>query len=73
MTPLFERDFIDFCESMKDDRDMNELISQLLAFPTGHDDAPDALQGALSKLKVFTRVSANEYKIGKYKSTSSRR
>lgn len=73
MTPLFERDMIDFCESMKDDRDMLEGIRQLLAFPTGHDDFPDALHGALSKLKTLVRVSSLEYKVGGFKSTSSRR
>jgi len=73
MTPLFERDFLDFCESQKDDRDMLELISQFLAFPTGHDDAPDATHGALSKLKVMVRATTHDFKAGKFISTSSRR
>jgi phage terminase large subunit-like protein len=47
MTPLFERAVIEWDEDLRNDKDANTLLSQLLNFPTGHDDGPDALEGAI--------------------------
>lgn len=47
MTPLFERGLITFDEALQNDKDTGVLVGQLLAFPTGHDDGPDALEGAI--------------------------
>lgn len=55
MQGYFQRGNIWFNEAEKNSADMQELINQLLAFSKGsgaHDDAPDALQSAISKANV---------------------
>lgn len=55
MAGYFERGNIYFSEELQDSPDCKELINQLLAFKKGsgaHDDAPDALQSAISKLNM---------------------
>ncbi|AKK73785.1 hypothetical protein OK18_15275 [Chryseobacterium gallinarum] len=55
MQGYFQRGNIWFNEKNKDSTDNQELINQLLAFSKGsgaHDDGPDALQSAISKLNV---------------------
>ena len=50
LQPLFEQGLILFNEAEKDSPGMQQLVSQLLAFERGsrqHDDAPDALEGAI--------------------------
>jgi len=47
MTALFERGLVIIDETLKNDPDTGTFVEQLLAFPTGHDDAPDALEGAI--------------------------
>ncbi len=55
MTGYFQRGNIWFNEQNKNSVDQQELENQLLAFAKGsgaHDDAPDAMQSAISKLNV---------------------
>jgi len=55
MSGYFERGNVWFNEAEKGSTDFHETINQLLAFAKGsgaHDDAPDALQSAISKLNV---------------------
>lgn len=58
MTPLFERGLMRLNKKLINDRHMNMLVEQLLDFPSGHDDAPDALEGAvfISNLKTQTTI-----------------
>ncbi len=73
LTPLFEREFIDFNEAERKDPNMQTGIEQFLAFPTGHDDFPDAVEGAIYLLNQMNRVQSTPIKVGKYNKTSSRR
>ncbi|PID88597.1 MAG: hypothetical protein CSB03_00530, partial [Bacteroidia bacterium] len=55
MAGHFERKAVYFNSQLKEHPDTQELIYQLLAFQKGsgaHDDAPDALQSAITKLNV---------------------
>lgn len=55
MQGYFQRGNIWFNEKEKESTDTHELVNQLLAFSQGsgaHDDGPDALQSAISKLNV---------------------
>jgi len=44
LSPLFERELVSFHKHKRKSGGMKTLIQQLLAFPTGHDDGPDALE-----------------------------
>lgn len=67
MSVLFERGLVSISEDEARRADCQLLIEQLLAFPNGaHDDAPDALEGAISRM----RGGKGQQKImitGKYK------
>jgi len=55
MSGYFERGNVYFNSQLEQSPDCQELINQLLAFQKGsgaHDDAPDALQSAISKLNT---------------------
>ena len=67
MSPLFERGLVLLNEREKDSPGMITLIDQLLMFEKGsrsHDDAPDALEGALWLLSKRTRSSDAPFKMG---------
>ncbi|MFC5408016.1 hypothetical protein ACFPMF_01755 [Larkinella bovis] len=55
-----EHGFFRINEALKGNRDFTNWKDQLLAFPTGHDDAPDATEGAvfIANQKVKTSVPA---------------
>jgi predicted phage terminase large subunit-like protein len=72
ISPLFERNLIYFNEDQRQSVGLQRLIEQLLSFPTGHDDAPDALQGAIEKLQKATRKSNTGVRTGKYSRNKSR-
>lgn len=58
VSPLWERGFVIYDESQRDDPDMLAGIDQTLAFEKGmrgHDDAPDADEGAIWMLQRDTR------------------
>lgn len=68
LSPLFERGLIALSSTQKDDADMMRLVEQLLAFGKGnrtHDDAPDALEGAVSILNIRHRTSNYKPRFGK--------
>lgn len=73
LTPLFERGQVLFNENERNSYDMQTLIQQILAFPTGHDDGPDALEGAISLLQTYHRAANFQPITGRYKHKSSRR
>ncbi len=72
LSPLFERDLVFFNEAERQNRDMQTLIQQLLSFPEGKDDGPDALHGAASFCQAAYRNSKFNPKMGTFKVSSSR-
>lgn len=61
VSPLWERGFVTYDETQRDDPDMLAGIDQTLAFEKGmrgHDDAPDADEGAIWILQRDTRVQS---------------
>ena len=61
ISPLWERGFVTYNEDEKNDPDMLAGIEQTLAFEKGmrgHDDAPDADEGAIWYLQKHTRVNS---------------
>ncbi|MBQ8793409.1 MAG: hypothetical protein IJZ63_01530 [Clostridia bacterium] len=61
ISPLWERGFVTYNEDEKNDPDMLTGIDQTLAFEKGmrgHDDAPDADEGAIWYLQKHTRVNS---------------
>ena len=68
MQPLFERGLIILNEKEKDAPGMMQLVEQLLMFEKGskaHDDAPDALEGAVFLLNQRSMACAGTYRIGR--------
>ncbi len=72
LTPLYERGMIRYNEAMRQNPDMQVLIHQTLAFPTGHDDGPDALQGAVSFLQAQGRSANLERRSGRFQFPNSK-
>lgn len=69
ISPLWERGFVFYNEAKKNDPDMLTGLEQTLAFEkgmSGHDDAPDADEGAIYKLQQKTRQETFEPIIGTY-------
>ena len=67
MQPLFQRGEVIFNEDEKGSQGFEVLEEQLLLFEKGskvHDDAPDALEGAIWILSNKTRLSDSKYVIG---------
>jgi predicted phage terminase large subunit-like protein len=67
MQPLFERGLVLFNEKEKGSPGMRTLEEQLLMFERGtrsHDDAPDALEGAIFLLNQRTRTATASYAFG---------
>lgn len=61
ISPLWERGFVVYDETQKDDPDMLAGIDQTLAFEKGmrgHDDAPDADEGVIWLLQRDTRAKS---------------
>jgi len=50
LTVLWENGSIAFNEDLKTDKDVLQIVDQFLSFPNGHDDGPDAVEGAISLL-----------------------
>jgi predicted phage terminase large subunit-like protein len=62
LEPLFSQGIIFFNEKEKDSKGMQTLIEQLLLFQRGskiHDDAPDALEGAIYLLQRKDASTSN--------------
>lgn len=67
ISPLWERGFVFYNLAEQNDPDMQTGLEQTLAFEkgmSGHDDGPDADEGAIYKLQQKTRVEAFEPVIG---------
>ena len=65
---LWERGFVFYDDSQRDDPDMLRGLDQTLSFQKGmrgHDDAPDADEGAISILQKHARVAAFAPSYGK--------
>ncbi len=68
MQPIFERSLMVFNEAEKNSPGMVKLVEQLLMFEKGakaHDDAPDALEGAVFLLTQRNKTSTATYAFGK--------
>lgn len=72
ISPLFERGLVFLSEDKRQAVGMQRFIEQLHAFPSGHDDAPDALEGAIQKLQRTERANQTGVRMGKYNKFSSR-
>lgn len=59
-TPLWQRGLVRFWNKLRKSRHMQNFLDQLLAFPGGHDDAPDAFEGAKTIADEKNRVSETE-------------
>lgn len=66
LSPLFERGHIIFNEAERSSPDMQTLVQQLAAFPTGHDDGPDALEGGVFYLNRSERESRFAPRTGRF-------
>jgi nucleosome binding factor SPN SPT16 subunit len=51
-------------EKLRKSKDYQNFKEQLLGFPNAHDDAPDALEGAIFKLRESQRRNSNTPKTG---------
>ena len=74
ISPLWERGFVIYDDSQRDDPDMLAGIDQTLAFEKGmrgHDDAPDADEGAIWILQRDTRVQSFTPSFGMRKNAKS--
>ena len=68
LQPLFQRGEVVFNEAEQASNGMKVLEDQLLSFQKGskvHDDAPDALEGAIWMLSNRMRTSTTTYRVGK--------
>lgn len=68
IAPLWERGFVFYDDSQKDDPDMLAGIDQTLAFQKGmrgHDDAPDADESAISILQKHSKITSFTPSFGK--------
>jgi predicted phage terminase large subunit-like protein len=72
LEPLFEQGLIVFNEKHRKSVDMQTLVSQFLSFPTGHDDGPDAVEGAIYKLRRNTLTSNFKLQMGNYTKSQTR-
>lgn len=72
LTPLFERGLVVFDESLRGTPDMQTLLEQFLAFPSGHDDGPDAVEGAIYYLNKGESRSRFQPRMGQFARNRSR-
>jgi predicted phage terminase large subunit-like protein len=72
LTPLFERGLVIFNERERDNPDMQTLVDQFLAFPTGHDDGPDAVEGAVYYLNRGESRAKFTPRMGRYRRSANR-
>lgn len=68
MEPLFERGIVRFSEKIRQAPDTQVFIQQLLGFPYGHDDGPDALEGSIHFLQkmIGGPTSGGTTRMGRY-------
>lgn len=76
MSGYFERGNVWFNQAIENGTDCNALTDQLLAFSKAskaHDDAPDALQGAIAKLNEWAMINTIPPKITSRKEVQRRK
>ena len=74
ISPLWERGFVYYDASQKDDPDMTAGVEQTLAFEkgmSGNDDAPDADEGAIYILQKNTRQQIYSPRFGRRPSSKN--
>ena len=74
ISPLWERGFVYYDLSQKDDQDMQAGIAQTLAFEkgmSGNDDAPDADEGAIWQLQRTARQESFQPQFSKRKTSKN--
>ena len=74
ISPLWERGFVYYDISQKEDPDMQAGIAQTLAFEkgmSGNDDAPDADEGAIWQLQRTTRQESFQPQFSKRKTSKN--
>lgn len=74
ISPLWERGFVFYDISQKDDPDMQAGIAQTLAFEkgmSGNDDAPDADEGAIWQLQRTTRQESFQPQFSKRRTSKN--
>ena len=74
ISPLWERGFVFYDVSQKEDPDMQAGIAQTLAFEkgmSGNDDAPDADEGAIWQLQRTTRQESFQPQFSKRKTSKN--
>jgi predicted phage terminase large subunit-like protein len=74
ISPLWERGFVYYNEAKQHDPDMLAGLDQTLAFEkgsAGHDDAPDADEGAIYIIQQHTRIANFEPRIGRRKTSKN--
>ena len=74
ISPLWERGFVFYDATQKDDLDMQAGIAQTLAFEkgmSGNDDAPDADEGAIWQLQRTTRQESFQPQFSKRKTSKN--
>lgn len=73
LSPLAERGYLGFNEKYRKSTDMLTLRDQFLAFPNGHDDGPDAVEGAIYLLNTRHKTrTGNHRRSGKYQKMNQR-
>jgi hypothetical protein len=74
LSPLHERGKLAFAEHLRGNVDMKTLLDQLYAFPQGHDDGPDAVEGAVWLLsRSQGRSGSTTHRTGNYSFSNSRK
>ncbi len=62
LQPLIKQGLLKIRSDWRDDKNYKELINQFVYFPlAGHDDGPDAIEGAFSLLKKARRWTGNAF------------
>lgn len=72
ITPLYERGVFFFNKHEKNMSDMKQLIKQFQGFPYGHDDGPDAVEGAIYYLQKRRKKKSFQPRMGNYIHNSKR-
>ena len=74
LSPIAESGCLRFNKRLQKDPDMIALRDQFLSFPNGHDDGPDAVEGAIYLLNKKTKHYGRERKArtGRYRKSLAR-
>jgi hypothetical protein len=70
---IFERGLVSWAIERRSSPDFQNAAEQFWAYPEGHDDEPDAFEGAYEKIKIRQRSSGHKQRLGKYVTNNKRR